>query len=68
MDFAIDLDMGFIFVALLGILGAALIGGGVQIVDGVRIYEFDTAIQYWIATSVVSMLLAASLWNAKIRD
>ena len=29
MDFAVDLDMGFIFVALLGILGAALIGGGI---------------------------------------
>ena len=49
-------------------VSAALIGGGVQIVDGVRIYDFGTAIQFWIATSVVSMLLAASLWNAKIRD
>ena len=29
MDLAVDLDMGFIFVALLGILGAALIGGGI---------------------------------------
>ncbi len=29
MDFAVDLDMGFIFVALLGIFGAALIGGGI---------------------------------------
>ena len=27
--FALDLDLGFVFVALLGILGAALVGGGV---------------------------------------
>ena len=29
MDFAVDLDMGFIFVALLAIIGAALIVGGI---------------------------------------
>ena len=28
MDFALDLEMGFVFVALLGVLGAALIVGG----------------------------------------
>jgi OPA family sugar phosphate sensor protein UhpC-like MFS transporter len=49
-------------------ISAALISQGTQIVDGVRTYDFDTAIQFWIATSVVSMLLAASLWNTKIRD
>lgn len=49
-------------------ISATLISSGTQIVDGVRTYNFDTAIQFWIATSVVSMLLAASLWNTKIRD
>ncbi len=29
MDFAIDLDIGLIFIVLLPILGAALIGGGI---------------------------------------
>jgi OPA family sugar phosphate sensor protein UhpC-like MFS transporter len=37
-------------------------------VDGVRSYDFDLAIQFWIGTSVVSMLLAATLWNTRIRD
>ena len=63
-------------VGVFSYLGAALqenvsakfISDGMQIVDGVKIYDFDIAIQFWIATSVVSMLLAASLWNTKIRD
>ena len=29
MDFAVDLDMGLIFIILLPVLGAALIGGGI---------------------------------------
>ncbi len=37
-------------------------------VDGVRVYDFDIAIMFWIGASVVSLLLAASLWNTKIRD
>jgi len=49
-------------------VSAALISSGTRIVDGVTTYDFDVAIQFWIATSVVSMLLAASLWNTKIRD
>ena len=49
-------------------ISAALISRGVTIVDGVRTYDFDTAILFWIGSSVLSMLLAASLWNTKIRD
>ena len=64
------------FVLAIGPLGAGaqelvsarLIMEGTQIIDGVTIYNFDVAIQFWIATSVVSMVLAASLWNTKIRD
>jgi OPA family sugar phosphate sensor protein UhpC-like MFS transporter len=37
-------------------------------IDGVRIYDFDVAISFWIGASVLSMLLAASLWNTKIRN
>lgn len=49
-------------------VSAVLISRGVTIVDGVRTYDFDTAILFWIGSSVLSMLLAASLWNTKIRD
>jgi OPA family sugar phosphate sensor protein UhpC-like MFS transporter len=64
------------FVGVFSYLGAAtqenvsasLISRGMTLVDGVRIYDFDLAIYFWIGTSVVSMLLAASLWNTRIRD
>ena len=49
-------------------VSAALISQGISIVDGVRVYDFDVAIYFWIGTSVASMLLAASLWNTRIRD
>lgn len=64
------------FVGVFSYLGAAmqenvsakLISDNMQLVDGVRVYDFDTAIVFWIGTSVVSMLLAVSLWNTKIRN
>ena len=49
-------------------VSAALISRGMTLVDGVRSYDFDLAILFWIGSSVLSMLLAASLWNTKIRD
>jgi OPA family sugar phosphate sensor protein UhpC-like MFS transporter len=49
-------------------ISAALISQGVTIVDGVRTYDFDIAIMFWIGSSVLSLLLAASLWNTKIRN
>lgn len=48
-------------------VSARLISEGVTLVDGARTYDFDSAILFWIGSSVVSMLLAASLWNAKVR-
>ena len=64
------------FVGVFSYLGAAmqenvsakLISDNMQLADGVRVYDFDTAIVFWIGTSVVSMLLAVSLWNTKIRN
>lgn len=64
------------FVGVFSYLGAAtqesisavLISAGTVVVDGVRTYDFDLAIMFWIGSSVLSMLLAASLWNTKIRD
>ena len=49
-------------------VSAHLISQGVIIADGARSYDFDVAIMFWIASSVLSLLLAASLWNTKIRD
>ena len=49
-------------------ISAGLISAGVSVVDGARTYDFDVAIYYWIGSSVLSMLLAATLWNTRIRD
>jgi OPA family sugar phosphate sensor protein UhpC-like MFS transporter len=49
-------------------VSASLISQGVTIVEGVRHYDFDAAILFWISSSVLSMLLAASLWNTKVRE
>ena len=50
------------------IISAGLISARVEIVEGVKIYDLDTVILYWTGISVVSMILAATLWNTKIRD
>jgi OPA family sugar phosphate sensor protein UhpC-like MFS transporter len=50
------------------IISSRLITDGMTVVDGVTVYNFDSAITFWIGTSVISMILAASLWNTKIRD
>ncbi|MBT6210367.1 MAG: MFS transporter [Woeseia sp.] len=50
------------------IVSGKLIEQGVTIIDGVRHYNFDTPILFWISCSILSMLLAATLWNTKIRD
>jgi OPA family sugar phosphate sensor protein UhpC-like MFS transporter len=66
--------MGFVGVfsyvgaALQENISAALISSGTIMVDGVRSYDFDLAIWFWVGSSVLSMCLAASLWNTKIRD
>jgi OPA family sugar phosphate sensor protein UhpC-like MFS transporter len=64
------------FVGVFSYLGAAiqenvsasLISQKMVMQEGVRVYDFDLAIYFWIGTSVVSMLLAATLWNTRIRD
>jgi len=49
-------------------VSSKLISHGVTMIDGVRVYDFDLAIMFWIGSSVLSMILAATLWNTKIRD
>lgn len=45
-----------------------LIERGITMVGGVRHYDFGDAIVFWIAASVFSLILAATLWRTKILD
>jgi OPA family sugar phosphate sensor protein UhpC-like MFS transporter len=45
-----------------------LIQKGTTMVAGVRHYDFGPVILFWIGASVVSAILAASLWRTKLRD
>ena len=66
--------MGFIGVfsylgaAMQEYLSARLIDAGVRTVDGVKVYDFSAAIFFWIGCSILSMILAATLWHARVRD
>jgi OPA family sugar phosphate sensor protein UhpC-like MFS transporter len=45
-----------------------LIQRGMVMVDGVRHYDFSSAIWFWIASSVVSLVLATTLWRVRLHD
>jgi OPA family sugar phosphate sensor protein UhpC-like MFS transporter len=49
-------------------ISGALIESGMQVAGDVRTYDFGPAITFWIASSAVSMLLAATLWRVRLRD
>jgi len=49
-------------------ISGQLIERGMTVVDGVRTYDFSAVILFWIGSSFVSMLLAASLWGVRLRD
>lgn len=80
--FAIDICPKRVAGAALGMvgvfsyLGAAiqervsgrLIDQGMTMVGGVRHYDFSTAIWFWIGASIVSVILASTLWRTKLRD
>jgi OPA family sugar phosphate sensor protein UhpC-like MFS transporter len=62
------------FVGIFSYLGAAmqesvsatLISNNSQIINDQRIYDFESAIIFWIGSSVLSLILAASLWKTKV--
>ena len=64
------------FIGVFSYIGAAiqerisgiLIQNGTTWVNGVRHYDFHHVILFWIGASMVSMILAASLWRAKVSD
>lgn len=80
--FAVDIAPKRVAGAAMGVIGIfSYIGAGVQeyisgklieqgmvVAEGVRSYDFGPVISFWIGASVLSMLLAASLWRTKLRD
>jgi OPA family sugar phosphate sensor protein UhpC-like MFS transporter len=80
--FAVDIAPKRVAGAAMGVIGifsyigaaiqeqvsGALIQGGMRMVDGVRVYDFGPAIWFWIGSSVLSLLLASSLWRTRLRD
>ncbi len=64
------------FIGVFSYLGAAiqdqisghLIGQGSTIVDGVRHYDFSNVIVFWVGSSIVSAILATTLWRVRLRD
>jgi OPA family sugar phosphate sensor protein UhpC-like MFS transporter len=80
--FAIDIAPKRAAGAAMGVIGVfSYIGAAIQeqvsgliiesnmVVTGAdRMYDFGPVIWFWIGSSVVSMLLAASLWRTSLRD
>jgi OPA family sugar phosphate sensor protein UhpC-like MFS transporter len=64
------------FIGVFSYIGAALqdqisghlIEQGMTVVDGVRHYDFSAAISFWVGASIVSMILATTLWRVQLRD
>lgn len=80
--FAVDIAPKRVAGAAMGVIGVfSYIGAGIQeqvsgmliergttMVDGVRVYDFGAAIWFWIGCSILSTLLAATLWRTRLRD
>jgi MFS transporter, OPA family, sugar phosphate sensor protein UhpC len=64
------------FVGIFSYIGAGiqenvsgyLIQKGTTMVGDTRIYDFSEVIWFWLGASILSMLLAATLWRVKLRD
>ena len=78
--FAIDIAPKRAAGAAMGFIGVfSYIGAGVQdqisglliehgttVIDGIRHYDFSNLIVFWIGSSIVSLILASSLWRVKV--
>ncbi|WP_326525141.1 MFS transporter [Sphingomonas sp.] len=49
-------------------VSGALIDAGMRVVGDQRTYDFGPVITFWIGSSVVATLLAATLWRTRLRD
>jgi len=64
------------FIGVFSYIGAAiqerisgsLIQHGTTFVNGQRHYDFQSAIAFWLGTSVISLVLAATLWRVKVNE
>ena len=62
------------FIGIFSYLGAGiqdqisgmLIEQGTTMVEGVRYYDFSSVVIFWTGASIVSLILAASLWRTKV--
>ena len=45
-----------------------LIEQGMTLVNGERVYDFSSAIWFWMGAAIFSMLLSATLWRVQLRD
>lgn len=45
-----------------------LIARGTTMVDGVRHYDFSVPVMFWVGASVLSFVLAATLWRVRARE
>ncbi|MCK4818447.1 MFS transporter, partial [bacterium] len=45
-----------------------LIESGKTVIDGVDTYNFDKAFYFWIGASIISMILALTVWNVKPKE
>jgi OPA family sugar phosphate sensor protein UhpC-like MFS transporter len=66
--------MGFIGVfsyvgaALQERISGVLIRQGTTMVNGARQYDFHNAVVFWLGTSIISLVLATSLWRVRAND
>ncbi len=58
----------YIGAATQDLISGYLIDGSKIIVDGKESYNFDNAFYFWIGASVLSMLLALTVWNVKPKE
>ncbi len=49
-------------------ISGILIENGTTIIEGVRHYDFSGAITFWIGGSIMSLILALTLWRVKVSD
>ena len=77
--FATDISPKKVTGAVMGLIGVfSYLGAAIQeqvsgflieknmnIVDGVRNYDFSSVIVFWVGASVISLILATSLWRVK---
>jgi len=50
------------------LISGYLINSHMTIINGKKVYDFALATDFWVASALVSVLLAASVWNAKVKE